>query len=56
MDVDTAFRCCPIKPEQQPHFVVQWNDLFYIDHNAPFGATSSSRVFECLADTMAAII
>ncbi|KAF7763882.1 hypothetical protein Agabi119p4_8419 [Agaricus bisporus var. burnettii] len=56
MDVDAAFRCCPIKPEQQPHFVIQWDDFFYIDHNAPFGAVSSGGVFGRLADTMATII
>lgn len=56
MDVDAAFRCCPIRPSQQPHFVVHWEDAFYIDHCAPFGATSSGGVFGRLADTMASII
>ena len=45
LDVDSAFRCCPITPSQQPNFVIHWNDLFYIDHNAPFGATSLGGVF-----------
>jgi hypothetical protein len=56
MDVDAAFRCCPIRPAQQPHFIIQWDDLFYIDHNAPFGAVSSGGVFGRLADAMTAII
>lgn len=56
IDVDAAFRCCPIRPIQQPHFVIQWNNLFYIDHNAPFGATSSGGVFGRLADAMTALI
>lgn len=56
MDVDAAFRCCPIKPEHQPHFVVHWEDSFYIDHNAPFGASSSGGIFGRLADAMTAII
>ena len=45
LNVDSAFRCCPIVPSQQPNFVVHWNNLFYIDHNAPFGTTSSGGVF-----------
>ena len=44
-DVDTAFRRCPISPSQQRNFIVMWENLFYIDHNAPFGATSSGGVF-----------
>lgn len=56
MDVDAAFRCCPITPPQQPHFIIHWDDAFYIDHNAPFGATSSGGIFGRLADAMSAII
>jgi hypothetical protein len=56
MDVDSAFRCCPITPSQQNHFIVGWNELYYIDHNAPFGAVSSGGVFGRLADAMTAII
>jgi hypothetical protein len=56
LDVDSAFRCCPITPSQQRNFIVQWNNLFYIDHNAPFGATSSGGVFGRVADAMSAIL
>jgi hypothetical protein len=56
LDVDSAFRCCPIIPSQQPNFIIHWNDLFYIDHNAPFGATSSGGVFGKVADAMSAIL
>jgi hypothetical protein len=56
LDVDSAFRCCPIMPSQQPNFVVHWNDLYYIDHNAPFGAASSGGVFGRVADAMTAIL
>ena len=41
LDVDSAFHCCPITPSQQSSFVVHWNGLYYIDHNAPFGTTST---------------
>jgi Reverse transcriptase-like len=56
LDVDSAFRCCPISPSQQSNFVIHWNDLFYIDHNAPFGATSSGGVFGRLADALTNIL
>jgi hypothetical protein len=56
LDVDSAFRCCPITPSQQRNFIVQWNNLFYIDHNAPFGATSAGGVFGRVADAKSAIL
>ena len=56
LDVDAAFRCCPITPSQQRNFVIHWNDAFYIDHNAPFGATSAGGVFGRIADAKSAIL
>ena len=56
LDVDSAFWCCPIRPSQQHSFVVQWDNLFYIDHNAPFGATSAGGVFGRMADAKSAIL
>ena len=56
LDVDSAFRCCPILPAQQSSFVIHWNNSFYIDHNAPFGATSAGGVFGRVADAMSAIL
>jgi hypothetical protein len=56
LDVDAAFRCCPITPSQQRNFVIHWNGLFFIDHNAPFGATSAGGVFGRVADAMSAIL
>ncbi|CAK5270747.1 unnamed protein product [Mycena citricolor] len=55
LDVDAAYRRCPIHPTQQPHFVVEWNGVFYIDHVCPFGFTSSGGIFGRVADAMAAI-
>lgn len=55
LDVSAAFRCCPIRPDQQIHFVISWNNLFYIDHNAPFGASSSGGVFGQIADAFIVI-
>ena len=55
LDVDSAFRCCPIRPCQQHNFIIQWNNQFYIDHVVPFGASSSGGVFGHIADTKSAI-
>ena len=56
LDVDSAFRCCPILPSQQSSFVIHWDNSFFIDHNAPFGATSAGGVFGRVADAMSAIL
>lgn len=56
LDVDAAFRRCPIRPDQQHHFIVQWKDQFWIDHVVPFGAASSCGVFGQVADAMKAIL
>lgn len=55
LDVDAAYRRVPITPEQQKHFIVAWNGLCWIDHNAPFGGASSGVVFGHIADAMKAI-
>lgn len=55
LDVDAAFRRCPIHPSQQPNFVVQWANSFYLDHVCPFGSASSGGVFGRLADAISAI-
>ena len=56
LDVNSAFRCCPILPSQQRNFIIRWNDAFFIDHNAPFGATSAGGVFGRVADAKSAIL
>jgi hypothetical protein len=56
LDVDSAFRCCPIIPSQQQNFVIHWDDSYYVDHNAPFGATSAGGVFGRVADAKSAIL
>ena len=56
LDVDAAFRCCPVIPSQQCNFIVRWEDSYFIDHNAPFGATSAGGVFGRVADAKSAIL
>ena len=56
LDVDSAFRCCPIVPSQQRNFIVHWDGLYYVDHDAPFGATSAGGIFGRVADAKSAIL
>jgi hypothetical protein len=56
LDVDAAFRCCPVHPTQQRNFIIHWDDSYYVDHNAPFGATSAGGVFGRVADAKSAIL
>jgi hypothetical protein len=56
LDVDSAFRCCPIAPSQRRNFIIHWDDSFFVDHNAPFGATSAGGVFGRIADAKTAIL
>jgi hypothetical protein len=36
-DVEGAFRCVPMRPEDQRHVVIMWMALLYIDHCFCFG-------------------
>ncbi|PPQ81779.1 hypothetical protein CVT24_005332 [Panaeolus cyanescens] len=56
LDVDSAFRRCPIHPAQKPNFVISWEGLCYVDHCAPFGASSSGFIFGRLADALTSIL
>lgn len=51
-DVDSAFRCIPIAPEDQKRIVLTWAGLFCIDHNACFGTRSSGGIFGRVADAL----
>jgi hypothetical protein len=55
LDVDAAFRRCPVRPDQQNYFVVHWQGLCYIDHCVAFGGASACGVFGCIADAFIAI-
>lgn len=51
-DVAAAYRCIPISPLDQPHAVIMWKGLAYLDHNAAFGCTSSNGLFGRPADAI----
>jgi hypothetical protein len=55
LDVDAAFRRCPVRPDQQQHFVIHWRGQFHVDHCVAFGGASACGVFGRVADAFAAI-
>jgi hypothetical protein len=55
LDVDSAFRNCPVRTDQQQHFIVFWRGQCYIDHCVAFGGASSCGVFGRLADAFVRI-
>jgi hypothetical protein len=54
-DVDTAYRRMPVHPLDQPHIIVHWDNLFWVDHCVPFGAASSNGIFARCGDAIAHI-
>ncbi|KAB5590210.1 Reverse transcriptase (RNA-dependent DNA polymerase) domain-containing protein [Ceratobasidium theobromae] len=56
LDVDAAYRRMPIHPDDQPNLVVAWDNEFYVDHCAPFGAASSNGIFGRCGDAMQMIL
>jgi hypothetical protein len=42
LDIAKFHHTCPIHPEHKLWFVLQGEDGFYVDHNCPFGCSSSS--------------
>ncbi|KAF7332532.1 Reverse transcriptase/ribonuclease H [Mycena kentingensis (nom. inval.)] len=42
LDIAKFHRTCPIRPEHKRYFVVQDDRGFFIEHNCPFGCSSSS--------------
>jgi hypothetical protein len=42
LDIEGAYRTIPILPDHKRFLVVRYKDLFYIDHNLPFGAASAA--------------
>ncbi|QRW19825.1 Reverse transcriptase (RNA-dependent DNA polymerase) domain-containing protein [Rhizoctonia solani] len=55
-DVDTAYQCIPIHPDNQPSTIVSWHNQLYIDHCAPFGAASSNGLFAQCSNVMLMIL
>jgi hypothetical protein len=54
-DVQAAYRCIPIWPEDQRHNIFSWRGMLYIDHCATFGCASSNGLFGQPADSIVRI-
>ena len=51
-DVKSAFRICPVRPEDWPLLGFQWQSRFYFDRVLPFGLRSAPFIFNCLAEAL----
>jgi hypothetical protein len=55
LDVDAAYRRCPVCADQQHHFVVSWGGKVFVDNCIAFGRASLAGVFGQVADAFLAI-
>lgn len=56
LDVASAFRTVPIRPEHKRYVVILFEDMFWIDHCACFGCSSSGGNQGVIADATVAIL
>ena len=50
LDVEGAYCTIPIKPDHKRYLIVHFDNLFYIDHDIPFGLASASGLQGEVAD------
>jgi hypothetical protein len=53
VDIQHAFRLCPVRPAQWPLLCFQWADCFFVDTRLPFGCRSSPCIFNSFAGALA---
>lgn len=51
-DIKSAFRLCPVRPEDWPLLGMHWRGQYYFDLRLPFGLRSSPFLFNQLADAL----
>ena len=49
VDINSAFRLCPVHPNDWHLLDVRWQSKFYFDKVLPFGLRSAPYLFDCLA-------
>jgi hypothetical protein len=54
-DIDTAYHCMPIAPEDQIYVCLHFDSSIHLDHNACFGSKSSHAMLAQCANTISAI-
>ena len=52
LDVKSAFRLCPVRPEDHHLLGMRWQGSFFFDKVLPFGLRSAPFIFNCLADAI----
>ena len=52
IDIKSAFRLCPVRPEDQPLLGMHWENHYYYDRVLPFGLRSAPYIFNCLAEAV----
>ncbi len=52
LDIKSAFRLCPVRPEDQCLLGMRWQGKFYYDRVLPFGLRSAPFIFNCLAEVV----
>ena len=50
LDMEGAYCTIPVKPNHKQYLIVHFDDLFYIDHDVPFGLASASGLQGEVAD------
>ena len=56
IDVKSAFRLCPVRPQDWSYLGMRWNGQYYFDKVLPFGLRSAPYIFNCLADSVTWIL
>lgn len=46
IDIEAAYRCIPVRPDDWPLQTMRWRDKFYIDIVMQFGLASATAIFE----------
>ena len=56
VDIKHAYRLLPVRPEDWPLLVYQWDGRYYVDLKLPFGGRSSASIFTSFADLVCWIL
>jgi len=46
IDIESAYRCIPVRPADWPLLGLRWNDEYFFDTVMQFGITSATAIFE----------
>lgn len=52
LDIQSAFRLCPVLPRDHHLLGMQWQGQYYYDRVLPFGLRSAPFIFNCLAEAV----